>query len=189
MNGRLASVAPGLLPDADASVLCVHFAADGREHSMWYLDAEDDAAPALSGFTAGLKSEWSFSAAGVARAVVRRRDRKVLCDAVLLLPGDPNLSAATATAGGTFGSLFSTDAHGRDNRLLRAEGVASYPAAMISRLRHRPLLATFARNIDLPAPLARHVHGLLLRTAPRDARCPSCGGTGMVRGEPCLACS
>ena len=78
MNGRLASVAPGLLPDGDASVLCVHFAADGREHSLWYLDAEDPSAPAVSGFTAGLTSEWSVSPAGVARAVVRRRAERAV---------------------------------------------------------------------------------------------------------------
>ena len=38
---------------------------------------------------------------------------------------------------------------------------------MIASILHRPLLATFARGVDLPAPLARHVHGLLLRTAPQ----------------------
>jgi DnaJ-class molecular chaperone len=37
--------------------------------------------------------------------------------------------------------------------------------------------------------VARHVHGLLLRASPPDARCPACGGAGYVRGEPCLACA
>ena len=183
MNGRLASVAPGLLPDGDASVLCVHFAADGREHSMWYLDPDDVATPALTGFTAGLSSEWSFSAAGVARASVLRRDRKVLCDALLLLPAEPGLSSA-ATAGGTFGSLFGSDARGRDNRLLRAEGVPSYPAAMLANVRHRPLLASFARGIDLPVPLARHVHALLLRTAPATHAAPPAAAPATSAANP-----
>src|SRR4051812_18779044 len=110
MNGPLARVAPGLLPDGDASVLCVHFAADGREHSLWYLDPEDTGAPAVSGFTAGLSSHWSTSAGGVSRASVLRGDRNPLCDALLLLPSDGESSSAGAsggTMGGTFGSLFS----------------------------------------------------------------------------------
>jgi len=189
MNGRLASVAPGLLPDGDASVLCVHFAADGREHSLWYLDAEDPSAPAVSGFTAGLTSEWVISPGGVARAVVRRAGRNVLCKALLLVQQDAEPVSTGGTLGETLGSLFSWDGRRRDNGLLRAEGVPSYPASMIAGIRHRPLLATFARGVDLPAPLARHVHGLLLRTAPKDTRCASCAGTGYVRGEPCLACS
>jgi hypothetical protein len=188
MNARIASVAPGLSPGGDASVLCVHFAADGREHSMWYLDPEETGVPALTGFTAGLASEWSVSAGGVARAVVLRGDRNVLCEGLLLLTTETDQSSM-GTLGGTLGSLFSWDSRRRDNNLLRAEGVPSYPASMISGIRHRPLLATFARGVDLPVPLARHVHGLLLRTAPRDARCPACGGAGYVRGEPCLACA
>src|SRR5689334_13526944 len=105
MNGRLASTAPGLLPGRDASVLCVHFSADGREHSLWYLDPEDTGAPAVSGFTAGLSSKWSTSAGGVARATVSRGGGKhVLCEALLLLAADGEASTA-GTAGGTFGSL------------------------------------------------------------------------------------
>ena len=188
MNGRLASVAPGLSPDGDASVLCVHFAADGREHSLWYLDPEDTGVPATTGFTAGLWSRWSAPAGGVAQAVVTRGGGKVLCEALLLLAADADASA-TGTLGGTLGSLFGRDGRRGEAGLLRAAGVAAYPASMIAGLRHRPLLATFARGVDLPVPLARHVHGLLLRTAPRDTRCPACAGAGYVRGEPCLACA
>ena len=188
MNMRLDSTAPDLAPGADASVLCVHFAAYGREHSMWYLDAEDARGSGLSGFTAALTTEWTVSPAGVARAAVLRGGRGVLCEGLLLRPGDADSSLAE-TAGGTLGSLFAWDARRRDNGSLRAEGVAAYPASMLAGIRHRPLLATFARRVDLPAPMARHVHGLLLRTAPRDNRCPACAGTGYVRGEPCLACS
>ena len=194
MNPQLESVAPGLLAHGEPSVLCVHFAADGREHSMWYLDAEDARRPVRSGFTANLSTEWSLSSGGVARAVVRR-GRHVLCEGLLLRSGDGDLSAATGgqggTLGGTFGSLFGSDPRRKDNGLLRAEGVSSYPATMISNIRHRPLLATFARGMDLPAPLARHVHALLLHTGPAEPQppCRACHGTGYVRGEPCLACS
>ena len=145
MNGRLASFAPGLSPDGDASVLCVHFAADGREHSLWYLDPEDTGVPATSGFTAGLSSKWHTSPGGVARAVVSRGGGKVLCEALLLVRADEDASVA-GSLGGTLGSLL-----GLDGR--------------------------------------RGESGLLLRTAPRDTRCPACGGAGYVRGEPCLACS
>ena len=190
MNMRLDSTAPGLAPDGEASVLCVHFAADGREHSMWYLDPEDTRGPGLSGFTAGLTCDWTVSPSGVARAAVLRHGRHLLCDALLLRPGDADsFSSSIETAGGTFGSLLAWDARRKDNGLLRAEGVASYPAATLAGVRHRPLLATFARRVDLPAAMARHVHGLLLRTAPGDGRCRKCAGTGSVRGEPCLACS
>ena len=115
--------------------------------------------------------------------------RNVLCEALLLVQQDAEPVSTGGTLGETLGSLFSWDGRRRDNGLLRSEGVPSYPASMIAGIRHRPLLATFARGVDLPAPLARHVHGLLLRTAPKDARCASCAGTGYVRGEPCLACS
>lgn len=197
MVTRTDSIAPGLSRDGDAGVLCVHFAADGREHSMWYLDPEEAGFRGLTGFTAGLVCAWSRSAAGVPRAVVARRGADVLCEALLLrtTDGDGSLagtSAWTGTAGGTglgTSAPFTSDSRRRDNALLRAEGVPSYPASMIAGIRQRPLLVSFARKIDLPAPLARHVHGLLLQTLPAEARCPVCAGMGLVRGEPCLACS
>ena len=189
------TLAPGLSREGDAGVLCVHFAADGREHSMWYLDPDETSATGLTGFTAGLVCEWSRSAGGVPRAVVLRRGGDVLCEAMLLRTGDTDPSATSAAgATGTLGltgtmGMFASGPRRRDNTMLRAEGVPAYPASMIAGIRQRPLLASFARRVDLPAPLARHVHALLLRTAPQDSRCLACGGAGDVRGEPCLACA
>ena len=67
----------------DDGVLCIHFAAGGRDHSMWYLDA-DDLGPALSGFTALLTVEPYRSPAGFCRANVLRRGGNLLCDALFL---------------------------------------------------------------------------------------------------------
>ena len=204
MVTSLDSVAPGLSAERGAALLCVHFAADGREHSMWYFDPGDGARRGAAGFAAGLDAEWSRSPAGVPRAVVLRRAGDVLCEALLLRPADggadPSSNGTSWSAGtsgftgilsstGIFGG-FGSDARRRDNALLRAEGVPAYPASMIAEIRHRPMLVTFARRVDLPAALARHVHGLLVRGAPPEVRrCPVCAGAGYVRGEPCLACS
>ena len=196
MVTRTDSIAPGL-PRAGDGVLCVHFAADGREHSMWYLDPEETSSRGLTGFTAGLASEWSRSAGGVPRATVLRRGGDTLCEALLLRASDADvslagslglMSSAGATGLGSSGT-FSSDSRRRDNALLRSEGVPSYPASMIAGIRQRPLLVSFARRIDLPTPLARHVHGLLLQTLPQAAACRACNGAGLVHGEPCLACS
>ena len=197
MVTRTDSIAPGVSREGDAGVLCVHFAADGREHSMWYLDPEEVQFRGLTGFTAGLVSRWSRSPAGTSRATVVRRGGDALCEALLLRASDGDASLGgtlglTSIAGGTgLGTSvpFTSDSRRRDNALLRAEGVPSYPAAIISGIRQRPLLVSFARRIDLPAPLARHVHGLLLQTLPQETACRACGGAGLVRGEPCLACS
>ena len=145
-----------LIPDD--GILCIHFAAGGREHSMWYLDA-DEPGPALSGFTAHLTVESRCSPAGFWRANVLRRGGDVLCEALFL------------------GRSTAADL-GRD--MLRGERIAAHAASLLASLRQRPVLATFARRLELPPPLARHVHGLLLRTATADGP-NSCGS------EPCLA--
>ena len=161
------------------AILCIHFAADAREHSMWYLDA-DDLGPEVTGFTAGLRAEWHASPAGNRRATVLRRGDDALCEAMFL---------TTPDAGATVNGSTATQLYRRDRNLLLNENVSSHAAAVLSSIRQRPLLATFARGIELPPPLARHVHALLLRTLPPDAACVTCGGAGDVHGEPCLACS
>ena len=67
----------------DDGILCIHFAAGGREHSMWYLDA-DELGPSLSGFTAHLAVESFYSPAGFRRASVLRRAGDMLCDALFM---------------------------------------------------------------------------------------------------------
>ena len=180
MNAGHSTQIAGRAFDLEAGILCVHFAADGREHAMWYLDAVDPG-PALTGFTAGLRAEWHASPAGNRRATVLRRGGDVLCEAMYLTATDP---AATFSGSTTLSGLSR-----RDRDLLRSENVASHPAALLASIRQRPLLATFAKRMELPPPLARHVHALLLRTVPTDAVCIRCGGAGEVRGEPCIACS
>jgi hypothetical protein len=164
MNIPQEAFSRGPLANGQADILCVHFSVDPREHAMWYLDAAD-AGPALTGFTAGLRTEWNRSRSGVYRATVFRQDG-VLCDAVLLV--HPPLDAESHRS-----SLLDVR---RDAAALRGEGLASHPAALLSSLRQRPLLATFARRVELPPPLARHVHGLLLRTAPLETSLCLCGG-------------
>jgi hypothetical protein len=179
MDTRQKTPAAQLLRNAETGILCVHFAADAREHSMWYLDA-GDLGPEVTGFTAGLRAEWHASPAGNRRATVLRRGGDALCEAMYL---------TTPDAGATVNGSTATQLYRRDRSLLRNENVASHAAAVLSSIRQRPLLATFARAIELPPPLARHVHALLLRTLPPDAACVTCGGAGDVNGEPCLACS
>lgn len=154
-------------PGGEAGALCVHFAADARDHAMWFLDG-DDFFPALSGFTAGLRADWHVSPAGIRRAAVVRGGGDVLCEAILLTGAD--------TGAGDDPAALASEAYRRERELLRNEGVPSHPAALLSSIRQRPLLATFARRVELPPPLARHVHGLLLRTAADHAlSCTCCG--------------
>jgi len=146
----------------DDGVLCIHFAAGGRDHSMWYLDA-DDLGPALSGFTALLTVEPYRSPAGFCRANVLRRGGNLLCDALFL-----GVSSAA----------------GSDRDVLRDDGIAFHPASLLASIRQRPVLATFARRLELPLPLARHVHGLLLRTMPTERPARLCGGAITAPTDP-----
>src|SRR5947208_1395066 len=104
----------------ETGVLCVHFSADGREHAMWYLDA-DGPGPELTGFTAGLRAEWHASPTGNRRATVLRRGGEVLCEAMFLTVLD---LGATLNGSSTASELYR-----RDRDLLRNENIASHPAA------------------------------------------------------------
>src|SRR4051812_26853225 len=103
MDTRMDSRGGVGLWDGAPRTLCGHFAAGGRDHSMWDLEA-GGGPPALSGFTAGLMTKWRRSPAGVHRASVRRRGGDVLCEAMLLEPADGYASSVGAsTAGATSG--------------------------------------------------------------------------------------
>ena len=132
------------------AVFCVHFSADGRDHGMWFLDDEPHAE---SGAWKDFDTTWRQGPSGVRTAEVSRNG-ETLCDAVLLLPfadGDEPGSAPR-----------------RDRDRLRAAGLRSGPAALLAAMRQRPLLATFARRVELPGATARQVHRALV-SAFRDA--------------------
>ena len=143
---------PGL---AGATALfCVHFSADGREHGMWFVDCDgpgDDGEP-LPRLPAELSARWRVSQRGTPRAEVCRRG-DVLCEALLLTedekPADPGETRIALSA-----------RYVRD--VLRAEGLTAQQASMLAGIRQRPLLATVARRAELPPPMARQVHRLLL---------------------------
>lgn len=119
-------------------ILCVHFAAGGSEHTIWYGDA---AAPAdVDGWGAGRVSiAWRELPGPLLRGqLVLGRD--VACDCFLLLGGDAR----------------------EDQVMLRSQGVPRSHAALLARMPQRPLLATFARRGDLPPATVRRLHRLLL---------------------------
>ena len=153
-SGRLTL---GPAADRSAGVLCVHFSADGREHGMWFIGPEDDQeltspAPRLP---SGLNARWYTSSQGTPRADVRRAG-DVLCDA-LLLTADP---ATTGDPGDTYAPASARQARAA----LRAEGLTAHQASLLTQTRQRPLLATCARRAELPAPMARQLHRMLLST-------------------------
>ncbi len=88
------------------------------------------------------------------RATVLRRCGDVLCEAAFL----------TAPLEQCADGRTPREARRREVTHLRREGASAYAASVIALARQRPLLATFARRVDLPPALARHVHDLLLQT-------------------------
>ena len=158
--------APRRSADRCTGVLCVHFSADGREHGMWFVGPEDDQEPTSPSprLPAGLTARWHTSPEGTPRADVRRAG-DVLCDA-LLLTADP---ATTGYPGDTYAPASARQARAA----LRAEGLPAHQASLLTQTRQRPLLATVARRAELPAPMARQLHRMLLATLRGDVPAPA----------------
>jgi hypothetical protein len=137
-------------------VLCVHFSADGREHGMWFIGGTDEGVEAAipgahsAALPSGLSACWQVGPSTLARAEVSRGPN-VLCDALLLLEQlescDPGETRAPAR---------------QERSALRAEGLTAQQASLLAQTRRRPLLATVARRVELPAPTARLVHRILM---------------------------
>jgi hypothetical protein len=121
------------------TVLCVHFTSDWDEYGLWIAEPDTVARPPALGIT----TAWDQRPSGVAWGVVSYR-QTVACDAILV-------------DGRHAGAAWQ---HVRD--LLRAEGVPRQCAAIVARLRERPLLTTIARGPALSPGMVRRVHMTLL---------------------------
>ena len=124
------------MPAAPEEVLSVHFSVNGRSHGMWFVEA---GSPPES-VPVDLWAHWRETAGHVWTGQLLR-GRRVMVDAVLCVG----------------------DAPGR--RVQLRERIGAGRAAMLAPLRQRPLLATFARGIDLSLDQARLAHQLLVRAA------------------------
>lgn len=127
---------PTVSPMAAEDVLCVHFSVDGRSHGMWFVEA---GSPPES-VPVELWAHWRATSGDVWSGELLRGTR-VMVDAV----------------------LCTNDAAGRGVRLRERLGAAR--AALLAPLRQRPLLATFARGVNLSLDQARLAHQLLVRSA------------------------
>ena len=117
-------------------VLCVHFSVDGRSHGMWFVEAGSPP----DTVPAELWAHWRVTAGGVWVGDLLR-GRRVMVDAVLCTDDGPGW------------------------RALLHERAGPSRAALLAPVRQRPLLATFARGVDLSIEQARLAHHLLTRAA------------------------
>lgn len=121
---------------APEDVLCVHFSVDGRSHGMWFVEA---GSPPES-VPVEQWAHWHGTSGDVWTGRLLRGTR-VMVDAVL---------CTEVTAG---------------RRVRLREHIGASRAALLAPLRQRPLLATFARAVNLSLDQARLAHQLLVRAA------------------------